>query len=104
MHVMELVKWAAVSGVQDADMIEAVEGMLPDLKTLPGFRGQTLYKDAQGKWVDLYFWDSEREAHASNDLMAGRPSFGRLMALIDPASVTIEIFHPEPAGTICPVK
>lgn len=89
-HVVELVKWNALDGVTDANMIEAVNRLLPDLKTLPGFVKQDLYKDDNGQWVDLYVWDNRENALASNELMAPKPSFAGLMSLIDPSSVTIE--------------
>ena len=92
-HVVELVKWTALDGVTDANMIDAVDRLLPDLKTLPGFVKQDLYKDDGGQWVDLYIWDNREDALASNDLMAPKPSFAGLMSLIDPTSVTIEFLN-----------
>ena len=91
--IAELVAWRSMENVEDREMIAAVEAILPDLKTLPGFISQTLYKDDQGRWVDLYYWDSREEAIASNDLMAPKESFARLMALIEPDSVTIELLE-----------
>lgn len=92
-YVVELVKWTALDGVADAKMIDAVNRLLPDLKTLPGFVKQDLYKDDDGQWVDLYIWDNREDALASNDLMAPKPSFAGLMSLIDPASITIEFLN-----------
>lgn len=89
-HVVELVKWTALDGVTDANMIAAVNRLLPDLETLPGFVKQELYKDDDGQWVDLYVWNNREDALASNDLMASKPSFSGLMSLIDTTSVTIE--------------
>lgn len=89
-HVVELVKWSALDDVTDAHMIDAVNQLLPDLKTLPGFVKQDLYKDDNGQWVDLYIWDNKEDALASNDLMALKPSFVTLMSLIDSSSVSIE--------------
>ena len=71
-------------------MVSAVDGILADLETLPGFISQTLYKDDEGRWVDLYHWDTREQAEDSNDLMAPRPAFQALMDLIDPSSVSIE--------------
>ena len=89
-HIVELVAWKSREGVEDVEMIEAVDAILPDLETLPGFVSQKLYKDDEGRWVDLYVWKSKDEAVASNDLMAPKRSFGKLMSLIEPDSVTIE--------------
>lgn len=97
-HIVELVKWNGKPGVSDAAMIAAVDGILPDLQTLPGFISQELYKDDDGTWVDLYHWQTREQAVASNDLMAPRASFQSLMALVDPASLAIE-FLSLPEGT-----
>lgn len=88
--IIELVKWRAKADIEDAAMISAVDGILPDLKTLPGFVSQTLYKDDEGYWVDLYRWETREQGVASNDLMAPRPSFQALIDLIDQTSVSIE--------------
>lgn len=92
-HVVELVKWKSNSGVSDADMVAAMNGILPDVKMLPGFGRMDLYKDKDDNWVAVYVWDSEEEAHASNDLMAEKPSFARLITLADVSSISIEILH-----------
>ena len=92
-HVSELVKWKSNAGVSDADMVAAIDGILPDLETLPGFGSQTLYKDKDGAWVALYVWDTQAQGVASNDLMAGKASFGVMMALVDVSSLSIEFFN-----------
>ncbi len=97
-HVVELVKWKAKPAVSNDGMVSAVNGILPDLETLPGFISQTLYIDDEEYWVDLYHWETHEQGVASNDLMAARPSFQALMGLIDPASVSIEFLSlPESA-------
>jgi len=93
MPVLELVKWHAQDGVSDPDMAKAVDGILPDLKTLPGFISQTLYKDNTGVWVDVYLWETEAQAVASNDLMADKPSFIKLISLVKPETITIEFLY-----------
>ncbi|MFC6589070.1 hypothetical protein ACFQDZ_19180 [Sulfitobacter pacificus] len=89
-HIVELVKWKAKPGVTDHQMVAAVDGILPDLKILPGFICQSLYKDDDGVWVDIYQWETRAEAEASNDAMADRQAFGVLMALVVPSSIAIE--------------
>jgi len=90
--ILEILTWKAKSpDVSDDDMIAAVAGLIPDLKMLKGFHSQTLYKDSDGTWVDVYYWDSEHDAHASNDAMADKASLARLIALIAPGSITIEV-------------
>ena len=94
MHIMELVKWQSSDGVSDIEMITAVDGILPDLQTLPGFISQTLYKDSDGIWVDVYLWETKEQAIASNDLMADKPTFTKLMSLLTPETISIEFLYP----------
>lgn len=93
-NVYEILKWQSKVGVTDADMIAAVNDMVKDLKTLNGFLNQTLYKDKNGAWVDIYYWATEADAVASNDAMAGKASFVKLIDLIAPDSVSLEIMKP----------
>ncbi len=92
-HVLELVKWQSAPDVSDQAMIDAVDGILPDLQKLPGFISQVLYKDKDGQWVDLYLWQTEEQAIASNDLMADKASFATLISLIKLDSVSIEFLY-----------
>ncbi|GAB5463188.1 hypothetical protein [Hoeflea alexandrii] len=49
-QVVELVKWKAKPSVSNEAMVAAVNRILPDLETLPGFISQTLYIDDKGYW------------------------------------------------------
>ncbi len=93
-NVYEILTWKSKSGVSDKKMIEAVDEMVVDLRTLDGFLHQTLYKNKDGTWVDVYYWKTEKDAIASNDAMANKDSLKSLMELIEPDSVTIEIMAP----------
>lgn len=94
-HIVELVKWRSKEGIEDDKMIAAVDGILPDLKALPGFISKTLCKDDSGFWVDLYSWETRAQAETSNDLMAPRPAFQALMDLVDPSSISITFLSPQ---------
>lgn len=88
---LEIVKWKSKEGVSDQDMIASVEGMVSDLRDCRGFINQSLYKDSGGVWVDVYYWDDEGCAHASNEYMADKESFSSLISLIEPDSVSLEV-------------
>ena len=94
MAVIEIVSWQAKPGVSDEEMRSALADMLPDLQALPGFQWQLAGKDAQGRWVDVYCWDDARDAHASNELMADKPSLAALLALLEADSVTMDVIEP----------
>jgi len=94
MYVTEVLSWQAKANVSDQDMINAVEGLLADLKTLPGFLFQNLSKDSKGRWVEVYFWQTEEDAHNSNSLMADKASMVNLMELIEIESISMEVMSP----------
>ena len=94
MHVLELVRWRGISAKADQDMAQAMAAILPDLQDLPGYQSHTLYRAADESWLAVYRWDTATAAHASNDLMAEKPGFQALMALIAPETVTSEVFDP----------
>lgn len=97
--VFEIVKWKPKETVSDERMIEAVNDMTEDLKSLKGFLQQTLYKSSNGEWVDIYYWETEKDAHASNASMADKESFKELITLIKPESVTIEIMQEQQSSS-----
>ena len=94
MSVLEVVKWKAKSTVSDKQMIDAVNEMVPDLKKLEGFVNQTLYKDREGYWVDVYYWDSAENAHLSNERMSKKESLINLLDIVELDTVSIEILTP----------
>ncbi|WP_419903404.1 hypothetical protein [Kiloniella sp.] len=94
MYVVETVSWNAQADVSNQQMVDAVNNMLPDLKTLPGFKYQSLSKNDAGRWVEIYYWETSEDAHRSNELMADKVSLHNLIALIDIDSLSIEVLLP----------
>lgn len=94
MYVTEILTWQAKADVTDKQMVAAVDAMLPDLEKLPGFIFQSLSKDSQGRWVELYFWQTAEDAHNSNTLMADKTSMSTLMQLLIPESIEMAVMEP----------
>ena len=94
MSVLEIVKWKAKPNVSDNQIIDAVNSMVPDLKKLDGFINQTLYKNIEEYWVDVYYWNTAENAHLSNERMAEKESLKKLLEIIELDSVTMEILEP----------
>ncbi len=93
--VFEILTWKSKNGVTDEEMIKAVDSMVVDLKELNGFLNQTLYKDSDGTWIDIYYWNTEKDAHDSNEGMADKDSFKKLMSIIEPETVTMKVVSPK---------
>ncbi|WP_024771814.1 hypothetical protein [Aquimarina macrocephali] len=94
MSVLEIVKWKAKPNVSNKKIIDAVNTMVPDLKKLKGFISQTLYKDEDDNWIDIYYWDTTENAHLSNERMADKESLKNLLELILLESVSMEVLKP----------
>jgi hypothetical protein len=91
--IVEIVRWKGIPNASDKDMKLAAEAIEPDLKTIGGFVSKSLFKDGES-WVDIYVWDSRKEAESSMDKMSDKTSFQKLMSLVDPKSVSITILEP----------
>lgn len=94
MSVLEIVKWKAKPNVTDFQMKEAVNAMVPDLKKLDGFISQTLYKNDENFWIDVYYWNTSENAHLSNERMAEKESLKALLEIIVLDTVIMEILEP----------
>ena len=94
MYVTEVLSWQANSGVTDSQMINAIEGIVSDLKTLPGFLFETLAKGEKGEWQQVYFWRTQAQAHDSNQLMADKASMQQLMQLIKSDTLSMSVMVP----------
>lgn len=92
--VLEILTWESTAKATDEAMISAMMTFDKDVKVLPGFLQQTLYKNAANQWVCIYYWETEQQAHDSNAAVADKPSFQHLMTLIKPNSVTMEVLTP----------
>ncbi len=90
-NVVEILIWKSKAGVADDEMIFAVNAMIGDLTKLQGFIKQTLYKNSKNEWVDIYYWETEKDAHDSNSKMDGKESLQNLINLIEPNSISIEV-------------
>ena len=97
-NVLEILTWKSMVGISDEYMIRAVYSMVIDLRELKGFLKQTLYKEEDGTWIDVYYWQTEEDAHASNDSMADKESLKTLMSIIEPNTVTMKVVSPKQAS------
>ncbi len=88
--IIEIVKWKCKPGVADLDMIKAADDLVPDLRSIGGFIQKTLYKNGD-EWVDIYYWETLKDAHLSNERMAQKESLSRLFALVQPETVSITV-------------
>jgi len=102
--VFEILTWKSKPGVSDEEMIRVVDGMVKDLEKLTGFLNQTLYKETDGTWVDVYYWETEKDAHDSNVTMADKASLKKLMSIIEAETVTMKVLSQKQSSGIIQFK
>ena len=89
--VFEILTWKSSLNVSDETMISTMSRFSEVVKQLSGFLYQSLYKNADNKWVCIYFWETEADAHASNKAVANTPELSELMCLIEENSISMEV-------------
>jgi hypothetical protein len=83
----EIVTFRSCTGVSDAAIARAAEGMAPLLARAEGFPARSLSVDATGTWTDHVAWaDAALARRAAAGRMAD-PAAQAFMALIDTDSV-----------------
>jgi hypothetical protein len=92
--VFEILSWKSAMKVSDNEMIESTRLFINQASRLPGFLHQSLYKEAQGKWLCVYFWENEDHAHQSNELVQNFSTFKNLISLIEEDSISIQVLTP----------
>jgi hypothetical protein len=91
--VIEILKWKSKAGVSDERMVESVNNMVVDLKSLDGFLHQSLYKSSDGVWIDVYYWNSKEDADLSSVRMSDKKSYKELVDLIELESIKIDVME-----------
>jgi hypothetical protein len=93
-NVFEILTWRSAENVSNESMINSLNRFSESVGKLPGFLYQSLYQKESGAWVCIYFWESEEQAHQSNELVSEWPVFKELMSLIEQDSITMEVLSP----------
>ncbi|MGH1427783.1 MAG: hypothetical protein ACRBEE_07575 [Arenicella sp.] len=89
--IFEILTWRSKPNVSDITMANVMNEFGQTVEKLPGFLHQALYKNAPQEWLCIYYWQTEQNAHDSNDAVANEPSFHALMSLIEEGSVTMNV-------------
>jgi hypothetical protein len=87
--VLEVVLFKLKPGADEAAFLAASEAVMPDLRTMRGFMGRELFKDADGHWLDTVHWQSLDDAHRAAEVFLTLSCAQTLMALIDETSMTM---------------
>lgn len=87
--VLEIVRFRLRAGAEPAAFLHAAEGTGALLRRCPGFVRRMLTED-RGHWADLVEWQDRAAALAAAEAVMAAPEFAPFMAMIDPASVSMD--------------
>ena len=88
-HVLEIVTFRPGRGVDPDDVEAAAAEIGPWLSTQPGFVRRRLARERDGSFVDCIEWRSMAHAERAAERLMGEPSAEPMLALLDPASVSM---------------
>lgn len=92
-QTLEIVTFQTHQNVTAEAVLRAAEGMLPWLKTIPGFLSRHLARSEDGKWVDCVGWDSKANALAAAESIMTAPGAADFMAMIEPGSIVMRHYQ-----------
>ena len=92
--IAEVVLFNIKPNVDEADFIQAVEHMQPDVERMAGFIDRTLLKNADGQWMDLLHWETLEAAHTAAEIILNLESCHMFLSMID--EETINMMHLAP--------
>lgn len=87
--VLEIVRFRLQAGAETAAFLRAAESTGALLRRCRGFVRRMLTED-QGHWADLVEWQDRAAAMAAAEAVMQAPEFAPFMAMIDPASVSMD--------------
>jgi hypothetical protein len=87
--VLEVVLFKLKPGTDEAAFLAASEAVMPDLRTMRGFMGRELLKDADGHWMHTVHWHSLDDAQRAAEVFLTLSCAQTLMALIEETSMTM---------------
>ncbi|MCA3695364.1 hypothetical protein [Aquidulcibacter sp.] len=92
-ETLEIVTFKTVPTVTPEAVLVAAQGMLPWLKTVPGFLSRHMARAEDDQWVDCVRWDSKANALAAADAIMTAPGAADFMSVIEPNSVVMRHYH-----------
>lgn len=89
-HVVEITTFRLNDGVEDAAFLDLSPQITAFAKAQPGFIHRSLTHSEDGVWMDYVRWATLEDAKAAQAAFPQQPQLGPLMAMIDPASLTMD--------------
>ena len=91
--IVELVLFKLTAGSNEADFIEAAQGINTDLETMPGFIERRLLQ-TDDQWADLVFWESLEHAQSAAESVMQLEEMQKFGAFIAQESMQFMHLHP----------
>lgn len=97
-HVMEIVRFRPVAGVEPATLVQAAKEAHVWIKVQPGFVSRRLGRSEDGAWVEWIEWSDMASAGAAASGIGKTPATAAFLSSIDMTSIDMRHCMIELAG------
>ena len=97
-HVMEIVRFRPVAGVEPATLVQAARDAEVWIRAQPGFVSRRLGRSDDGAWVDWIEWTDMTSARSAGSRIMETPATAAFLSSIDMTSIDMRHCTIELAG------
>ncbi|MBI5406008.1 hypothetical protein HY972_03175 [Candidatus Kaiserbacteria bacterium] len=90
---VKVIEYQLAKGVEEQAFLDASAALMSELAKLRGFIKRELHKGENGRWRDIVYWQSRKDADQSDLDIPNIPACMKCIALMDHKDMTIAHFE-----------
>ena len=93
-HVtVKVIEYSLATGADEQAFLKTSSALTPELAKLKGFIKRELRKGENGKWRDIVYWQSRKDADQSEFDIPNIPACVKCIGMMNHADVTVTHFE-----------
>ena len=90
--VVKVIEYKLAKGTKEKDFLSASAALMPEIKKLKGFIKRELHKGEHGRWHDVVYWKTRKDADRSEKDIPNLPACMKCIALMDHRTIAVAHF------------
>ena len=90
--VVKVIEYKLAKGTAEKAFLKASAALMPEIKRLKGFIKRELHKGKGGKWCDIVYWKTRKDADRSERNIPNLPACMECIALMDHRTIAVAHF------------
>ena len=90
---VKVIEYKLAKGADENAFLKASAALMPEIKTLKGFVRRELHKGEDGRWRDIVYWESRKDAAQSEIDIPTLPACVTCIAMMDHSGMTVTHFE-----------